>query len=91
MLSVVVFPADVVYVNRGVAHPTDHYMIIKIPHFLDSAPVTTKFEADTIPVRIRAPDLPGHSLVQFLMHLLCSRVRNNPVLSAETVQHPVKE
>jgi hypothetical protein len=22
---VVVFPADVVYVNRGVVHPTDHY------------------------------------------------------------------
>ncbi len=29
MLSVVVFPADVVYVNRVVMHPADHYKIIK--------------------------------------------------------------
>jgi len=27
--SVVVFPADVVYVNRVVMHPTDHYKNIK--------------------------------------------------------------
>jgi len=28
--SVVVFPTDVIYVNRGVVHPTDHYKIVHI-------------------------------------------------------------